>query len=949
MTIKRKKFTKGVRIKPNTDALEAEGEITVDSADNKLKARLDSADRSVVTEDQAQTLTNKTIDADNNPISNIETDNLKAGVLVTDVSAATSDTELPSALAVKTALEGQNEASEITYDNSTSGLTATDVQAAVDEVEGRVDTAETGLSDHLADAIDAHDASAISYVNTTSGLTATDTQAAIDEVDGDLDTHIADTTAHGATGAVMGTTNTQTVQNKTLDATNDAELRDNNLTITGNVDFSKKFNFNADTVTTGTTRTIGIPDANTTLVGDDSTQTITNKTIDADNNTITNLAHGAEVDNPSSGVHGVTGNIVGTSDTQDLTNKTFTDAITLEELSTTPSNPAAGDKKFYAKNDSKLYTLDSAGNEIEVGSGSGQGGINYIDNPNFETDINNWTGDTNLVISHETTSPLRGSGSLKITKGAVNASTQEIYADTFNVDSADLAKKMLGSFDYDFSDANYSDDDARVEVEYDLGGTPKTIRVNGEGLKAGKGTHYFTFQTDATITDYRVKIVWQATTTVVVSAYIDNVIVGPQKIAYGTYQRQELIDLTGQGDFTGGSLLVSRVGSNVTVQTQSTITFVSNSNPDAAGVIPSWARPSDRKNNIFTNSTSIIYTVTVDETGAFDLIFRNYSGSLTALTSSSSDLTISYSIEDEFQPITSEDFGGKDIVVRYSGLADTSIGNGSEEALIFNTEVKDTTSNAYNSSTGDFTAPESGWYDISATVAWANASFDPGESYYIAMNVNGTQVKRENYEQSATNASDNKSITLSDTYYLNKDDVLDLAIFQNSGGNNNLSGLTSRATLSIAKRSSPQTILETETVAARIEDTSGLSIVPSTATTLFSSASPEFDTHGSFSSGVFNVPVSGFYNIASSVKMASATFNAGKTVDLQVDVNGTSYQLNAHEIEATGALRIYLAGSILLDLNKGDQVKITISHNEATNRSVDPSARQTHFSIARIK
>ncbi len=35
-----------------------------------------------------------------------------------------------------------------------------------------------------------------------------------------IDTHIAATAAHGATGAVMGTTNTQTVENKTLDGSN---------------------------------------------------------------------------------------------------------------------------------------------------------------------------------------------------------------------------------------------------------------------------------------------------------------------------------------------------------------------------------------------------------------------------------------------------------------------------------------------------------------------------------------------------------------------------------------------------------------------------------------------------------------------------------------------------------------------------------------------------------
>lgn len=75
---------------------------------------------------------------------------------------------------------------------------------------------------------------------------------------------------------------TQTLTNKTLTSptinTPTITVLDSGFTVQDNVDPTKQLQFQVSGVTTGTTRTLTIPDANTTLVGTDATQTLTNKT-----------------------------------------------------------------------------------------------------------------------------------------------------------------------------------------------------------------------------------------------------------------------------------------------------------------------------------------------------------------------------------------------------------------------------------------------------------------------------------------------------------------------------------------------------------------------------------------------------------------------------------------------------------------------------------------------
>jgi len=107
-------------------------------------------------------LTNKSIDADNNTITNIEDADIKA-------LAAIDATKIA---------DGSVTSAEFQY---LGGVTS--------DIQTQLNTNNTAISDHLTDTVDAHDASAISNVP-TGNLVATDVQSALDELQSDVDTRL---------------------------------------------------------------------------------------------------------------------------------------------------------------------------------------------------------------------------------------------------------------------------------------------------------------------------------------------------------------------------------------------------------------------------------------------------------------------------------------------------------------------------------------------------------------------------------------------------------------------------------------------------------------------------------------------------------------------------------------------------------------------------------------
>lgn len=80
-------------------------------------------------------------------------------------------------------------------------------------------------------------------------------------------------------GTLATTANTETFSNKTLGNTNTVTLKDTLFTLQDDGDTSKQLRMQLSGITTATTRTLTAPDANTTIVGTDATQTLSNKVI----------------------------------------------------------------------------------------------------------------------------------------------------------------------------------------------------------------------------------------------------------------------------------------------------------------------------------------------------------------------------------------------------------------------------------------------------------------------------------------------------------------------------------------------------------------------------------------------------------------------------------------------------------------------------------------------
>lgn len=306
-----------------------------------------------------------------------------------------------------------SEKGEIAYNSST------------DKYEGYTSTADALVQENKTQTI------TNKTLNSTNSITVLDTNLTLaDNSDGTkqakfelsgITTSTTRTlTVPDADTTLVGTGATQSLSNKTLDSTNSITVKDASFTVVDDGDTTKQLKFQASGITTSTTRTLTAPDANTTIVGTDATQTLTNKTLSG-NTAATLISGSGTLTLNTTGtitVPGATDTLVGKATTDTLSNKTLSDSLTFTQIAT-PSNPASSKNKLYFKSDNTLYSLTSGGTETAI---TGTSGV-FADNAFTIQDNGDATKQLKFEVSTITTGTTR-------TLTVPNASTTLIGTDT---------------------------------------------------------------------------------------------------------------------------------------------------------------------------------------------------------------------------------------------------------------------------------------------------------------------------------------------------------------------------------------------------------------------------------------------------------------------------------------------------------------------------------------
>jgi len=566
---------------------------------------------------------------------------------------------------------------------------------------------------------------------------------------------------------------------------------------------------------------------------------------------------------------------------------------------------------------------------------------------------------TGVTWTATSTSPIKGPGAFVFTKtGAANKQGMGCSYN-FTIDAGDKAKVLDIDVEYmvgsgTFTAGSSSTDSDVIFYLYNITDgslvEPSSYKLLSSSTTLSDNFRA-SFQTSSTSTSYRLIAHIATTTTNDFTLKFGDISVAKSRYTYGT-PITDWTTYTPLGSWTTNSTYTGRwrrVGDSM----EGLVSISTSGAPTATGLtvdIP-VGYTIDTAKHALTGSAATGFGQAIDSGTVGYNLQNTYSDSNSVILLYQSAITGQQSQVNATAPFT---FGSGDIVnltyrvpiTGWSSSVQMSSDSGDQRIIlasasgnptsatsgnpfIFPTADIDTTG-SYNTSTGGFTAPSSGYYrvSISANINTANGSI------YIYKNASLIKLI---FSTSTTDTG----IAGIGTVYANAGDILDVR------PNTTMDIIT--GVIEFKKESGPSAIAANETLNLSYANTAGTSIANS-GDIAVPFATREFDTHGSFVTDTFTAPMPGKYKVDANILFASSTYASGNRVNAVLYKNGSYFKAGSYTV-VQGAITANLGSSVstTVSLVTGDTLQIRVANNRTAGAtSLESSAGFNFVNISKV-
>jgi len=497
------------------------------------------------------------------------------------------------------------------------------------------------------------------------------------------------------------------------------------------------------------------------------------------------------------------------------------------------SSPATGLGIY--NSDTNSYNFYNGTNWTAVGTGTGSGGINLFDGGDFEDGISLATVYDNtgpyttgeggspsvITITQNDTTPLVGTNDLKITKASSDGSGEGITLLSEAVDIAYRGRNLFVQFEWNGTDANYTDGDYELKA-YDVG-TGATILpvvpvagLNEDGTLPALKTKVVAYIPTTTDTDSTVRVslhmASDSATGNAHSCYVDSARLGPDSVVPTSIQTpwtswvptgswSTKTTYTGFERQVGQDwhFIVRVKVSGAPTSTSLTVNLPTNKNIDFTNITADLADnamyPEASVTGIDAATGWFTGAIRLTSATTFDVFYTSVTAagdntSLVAITqaapmiwASGDYVEISGSIPiEEYSngaSLSTVEAGLQTVMARYNSNAAQTIGSGGPHIINFEDEVFDTHNSVATGSSWKFTAPRTGKYSVKARTQFQSSTgWTTGDYAYFRIYKNGSLYSQLDFREVENSAATSlaPSVNGSDTIALNKGDYIDVRV-----------------------------------------------------------------------------------------------------------------------------------------------------------------------------